>query len=66
MPNEACIQHRVVTWHAVWEQEYQPDMKWWGTSHPLSYSRWLRLKAYALVRLSVEYFGVEEDGKTPV
>eukprot|EP00965_Chrysotila_dentata_P101361 3346039-Pleurochrysis_carterae.AAC.1 len=62
MPNEAVIQHRIVRWQAVYEEEYIEDFKWWGTSKHLSKSRWTQLRDDALAILSAEYFGVEEDG----
>eukprot|EP00965_Chrysotila_dentata_P178114 5883468-Pleurochrysis_carterae.AAC.1 len=66
MPNEAVIQHRIVRWQAVYEDEYVVDFEWWGTSKKvLSKSRWTELRDDALAVLSVEYFGTEADGVTP-
>ena len=63
MPNEPVITHRVVVWDGVHELEYCADMEWFGTTRPLSRSRWRTLRNDALVELSAEWFGVGDDGK---
>ena len=58
MPNEPVIVYRNVTWAAVYEMEYVPDMQWFGTTgvaHSLSH--WNALRKPALEELSVEWFG---------
>ena len=57
IPNEPVIVHRNVQLQAVYEMEYVPDIKWFGTTEPLSLTRWYALRKPALVELSVEYFG---------
>eukprot|EP00965_Chrysotila_dentata_P135302 4473740-Pleurochrysis_carterae.AAC.4 len=59
MPNEATITHRVVCWEAVYEDEYLPDMEWWGTSPALSKSQWTSLKQDGLKQLSGEFFWLQ-------
>eukprot|EP00965_Chrysotila_dentata_P104099 3437657-Pleurochrysis_carterae.AAC.1 len=49
----------------LYEEEYLVDYEWWGTSKALSRSRWTDLCDEALMILSAEFFGVEEDGVTP-
>ena len=67
MPNEACITHRAVIWQCVYEQEYVPDMAWWGTSKkPLSISRWTSLRTNGLRALSCDFYGSDVDGKPNV
>lgn len=63
MPNEPVITHRVVVWESVWELEYCADMAWFGTTMPLSRTRWMTLRTVALEQLSVEWFGADDDGK---
>eukprot|EP00965_Chrysotila_dentata_P240367 6203667-Pleurochrysis_carterae.AAC.1 len=65
MPNEPVIVHRSVCWQAVYEEEYLPDLEWWGTTHALSRSRWTALREDGLTRLSIEYFGAKDDMVTP-
>jgi len=59
MPNEACIQHRVVVWRSVYEEEYILDMQCLGF-RALSRSRWVSLRREALKNLSLDYFGHEQ------
>eukprot|EP00965_Chrysotila_dentata_P008866 288961-Pleurochrysis_carterae.AAC.1 len=66
MPNEPVIVCRSVTWEAVYEEEYVKDMNWWEIADPLSRSKWSKLKEDGLNLLSAEYFGVEDDGVTPL
>ena len=66
MPNEAAIQHRVVVWEQVHEQEYKPDMEWFGMCTALSRPRWTALRLEALKRLSIEYYGADEKGAPSV
>jgi len=63
MPNEATIVHRNVIWQSVYESEYKPDMDWWGTSKPLSKSRWTTYRNEGLIALSISFFGADEFGK---
>ena len=63
MPNEPVIVHRVVVWDSVHELEYSEDMRWFGTTTPLSRSRWTSLRRDALTALSHEWFGTGEDGE---
>eukprot|EP00965_Chrysotila_dentata_P258554 6213261-Pleurochrysis_carterae.AAC.1 len=66
MPNEPVIVHRRVVWESAYKQEYLADMEYWGVKmEPVSRSRWIELRKHGLARLSAEYYGVEEDGKTP-
>lgn len=57
MPNEPTIIHRIVVWRSVYDEEYTPDMEWWGSAQPLSYPRWLVLQVDALVELAVDFYG---------
>eukprot|EP00965_Chrysotila_dentata_P248947 6208624-Pleurochrysis_carterae.AAC.1 len=57
MPNEPVIVHRAVIWSSVYNDEYVPDMKWWGSTTELSRERCTTLKGYALRDLSLEYYG---------
>ena len=63
MPNESVITHRVVVWEGVHKLEYSADMEWFGTTAPLSRSRWTTLRQDALAELSAEWYGVGDDGK---
>ena len=63
MPNEPVITHRVVVWDGVHKLEYSADMEWFGTTAPLSRSRWTTLRHDALVELSAEWYGLGDDGK---
>ena len=70
MPNEPVIKHRIVIWSSVYEEEYLPDIGWWGSARPLSLQRWTTLRKEALRLLSIEWFGsdLERDpsGNTPL
>lgn len=57
MPNEAAIQHRALVWQSVYDNEYIPDIQWWGMCRALSRSRWIELRGVALRNLSINYFG---------
>eukprot|EP00965_Chrysotila_dentata_P242088 6204678-Pleurochrysis_carterae.AAC.7 len=57
MPNEPVIVYRVVCWNSVYDEEYVPDMAWWGSGETLSRERWVSLMKDALTVLSVEYYG---------
>ena len=57
MPNEPTIIQRIVVWRSVFDEEYCPDLLWWGTAEPLSYPRWLALQKEALIELAVEFYG---------
>eukprot|EP00965_Chrysotila_dentata_P262315 6214534-Pleurochrysis_carterae.AAC.1 len=57
MPNEPVIVHRAVVWTAVYTEEYEPDIKWWGSSPSLSRERWTQLRNNGLSQLSLEYYG---------
>ena len=57
------IVHRVVVWDAVHSLEYTADMEWFGTTRPLSRSRWVSLRADALRWLSIEWFGTDDAGE---
>ena len=58
MPNEPVIVHRNLTWPAVYQHEYCPDVQWYF-SNPvaLSFSRWYDLRKPAIKELSLEWFG---------
>ena len=55
-PNEPFVFYRVVVWQSVHLLEYTPDMQWWGSTAPLSRSRWTELRSEGLKLLSVELF----------
>jgi hypothetical protein len=61
MPNEPTIVHRVVVWGNVYKDEYLADCAVFGTSRPLSLSRWTTLRQEALRQLSIEYFGLDAN-----
>ena len=61
MPNEPTIIHRVVVWGNIYSDEYMADMAIFGTSPPLSKTRWSNLRKEALRRLSLEYFGLDPN-----
>ena len=60
MPNEPVIVHRDVVFLMVYDEEYVKDMAWWACT-AVSRSRWTQLRAVALSRLSVEYYGQVAD-----
>jgi len=66
MPNEPVIIHRVVIWEQVWADEYSSDIAWFGTTQPLSRSRWVEYKAPALRELSIEWFGANATTGDPL
>eukprot|EP00965_Chrysotila_dentata_P203928 6182032-Pleurochrysis_carterae.AAC.3 len=66
MPNEPVIVHRRVLWQSVYDDEYVEDMRWWGTTRPLSKTRWTSLREEGLKALSVEFYGADSDMTTPV
>jgi hypothetical protein len=66
MPNEPIICHRVVVWEQVWADEYSSDIAWFGTTQPLSRSRWVTYRADALRELSVEWFGANATTGEPL
>ena len=57
MPNEPTIIHRIVVWRSVYDEEYCPDLAWWGTTQPLSYPRWCAIRLDALRDLSIDFYG---------
>eukprot|EP00965_Chrysotila_dentata_P078271 2580190-Pleurochrysis_carterae.AAC.1 len=66
MPNKPVILHRQVFWPSFCDDEYVKDMVWWGTTKPLSKTRWISLRDEGLKRLSTDIYDAQSDLVTPV
>lgn len=63
MPNELLVQHRNVIWDQVFKLEYLPWAAQFGSSSPFKdVASWRRVSQSALIEMSKEEFGTDEDG----
>lgn len=64
MPNEMLIQHRDVIWDQVYQMEYLPWVVQYGNRAPFKdVGPWKRVAQEALVEMSKQEYGVDDEGK---